>query len=105
MVNEELIKVASLAHVNQAVAKGCYPEAITVEVHRVEVAEVDEMLTAHSGFPFPGVPVAARTPNSWGKTSRRGIASRLRVTLSCTQSTLGNIEHYRNFTSLTLKEL
>jgi insertion element IS1 protein InsB len=36
-------KAASLSHVNQVVVEGCSPEAITVEVRRVEAAEVDEM--------------------------------------------------------------
>jgi insertion element IS1 protein InsB len=36
-------KAPALSHVNQAVVEGCCPEAITVEVRRVEAAEVDEM--------------------------------------------------------------
>jgi insertion element IS1 protein InsB len=36
-------KAAALSPVNQGVVEGCCPEAITVEVRRVEAAEVDEM--------------------------------------------------------------
>jgi insertion element IS1 protein InsB len=36
-------KALALQHVNQGVVEGCCPEAITVEVRRVEAAEVDEM--------------------------------------------------------------
>jgi len=32
-----------LSQVNTSVVEGCCPEAITVEVRRVEAAEVDEM--------------------------------------------------------------
>jgi insertion element IS1 protein InsB len=36
-------KAAALSPVNQGVVEGCCPDAITVEVRRVEAAEVDEM--------------------------------------------------------------
>jgi insertion element IS1 protein InsB len=36
-------KASLLSSVNQAIVEGCCPEAITVEMRRVEAAEVDEM--------------------------------------------------------------
>jgi insertion element IS1 protein InsB len=42
-VIKELKKASALSLVNTSVVEGCCPDAITVEVRRVEAAEVDEM--------------------------------------------------------------
>jgi transposase-like protein len=44
-VLKELKKASGLCPVNKSVGEGCRPDAVTVEVRRVEAAEVDEMWT------------------------------------------------------------
>jgi hypothetical protein len=42
-VIKELKKASGLSPVNQSVVEGCCPDAATVEVRRVNAAEIDEM--------------------------------------------------------------